>query len=61
MVCVDNLYPLGFAVHLLLRAHMLMHLHDDHVDDVSLHTYIHKYRVFLVVTISVGLTQACPN
>ena len=32
-----------------------------HVDDVSLHTYIHKYSDFLVAMISVGLAQARPN
>ena len=40
---------------------MLMCLRDDHVDDVSLHTHVHRYVVFLVVLISVGLAQACPN
>ena len=28
---------------------------DEHMDDVSLHTYIHKYSDFVVVLISVGL------
>ena len=38
---------------------------DIHVDDVSLHTYIHtnihKYSDFLIVLISVGLASARPN
>ena len=34
---------------------------SEHMDDVSRHTYIHKYSGFLVVLISVGLAQACPN
>ena len=42
-----------------------MRTRDDHVDDVSLHTYIHtyihKYSDFLVVLISVGLASARPN
>ena len=37
----------------------------SYVDDVLLHTcihtYIHKYSVFLIVLISVGLAQARPN
>ncbi len=44
-------------------------LHDEHVDDVSLHTYKHIYihtytrtcSDFLVGVISVGLASACPN
>ena len=36
-------------------------LRDEHVDDVSLHTYIHKYSDFLVVLNSVGLASARPN
>ena len=45
-----------------------MRLHDKHVDDVSLHTYIDtyihryiQYSFFLVDMISVGLAQARPN
>ena len=34
---------------------------SEHVNDISLHTYIHKYSNFLVVLISVGLAQAHPN
>ena len=60
MACVDDIYLYG-----LCGAHMLMHLRDDHVDDISLHTYkymyIHRYVVFLVVLISVGLALARPN
>ena len=33
----------------------------QHVDDVSLHRYIHKYSDFLVALISVGIAQARPN
>ena len=29
---------------------------NEHVDDVSLHTHIHRYGDFLVNTISVGFT-----
>ena len=60
MARVDDIYLYGFC-----GAHMLMHLRDDHVDDISLHTYkymyIHRYAVFLVVLISVGLALAHPN
>ena len=41
--------------------------HDEHMDDVSLHTYtyiltyIHKYSNFFVGVISVGLASACPK
>ena len=40
-----------------------MYIHDKHMDDVSVHTYIHIgiYRNFFVEMISVGLTSACPN
>ena len=38
-----------------------MRMRCKHVDDVSLHTYIHKYSDFLVAMISVGLAQARPN
>ena len=38
-----------------------MRMHCKHMDDVSLHTYIHKYSDFLVAIISVGLAQARPN
>ena len=45
MARVDDIY-----LHGLCGAHMLMHLRDDHVDDISLHTYkhmyIHRYVVF---------------
>ena len=56
MARVDDIY-----LHGLCGARMLMHLCDDHVDDISLHTYIHRYVVFLVVLISVGLALARPN
>ena len=60
MARIDNIY-----LHELCGAHMLMHLRDDHVDDISLHThtymYIHRYAVFLVVLISVRLALAHPN
>ena len=40
-------------------------VHDEHMDDVSLHTYIHthihRYGEFLVNTINVGLASAHPN
>ena len=38
-----------------------MRMRFKHVDDVSLHTYIHKYSDFFVAMISVGLAQARPN
>ena len=39
-----------------------MCLHDEHVDDVSLHTYIHGYRRFSHSTNHVGaVTPARPN
>ena len=58
---LPDLYPLGLCG--------VMRVHDEHVDDVSLHTYIHththtyihRYGDFLVVLISVGLAQARPN
>ena len=60
MARVDHIY-----LHGLCSAHMLMHLRDDHVDNISLHTYkymyIHRHVVFLVVLISVGLALARPN
>ena len=34
-------------------------IHGGHIVDT--HTYIHKNSNFLIVTISVGLTQAHPN
>ena len=49
---VDDLYHDNYA-HALCAS--------EHVLDVSLHTYIHKYSGFLVVQISVGLAQARPN
>ena len=45
----------------LSGARMLMYMHDEHVDNVSLHTNIHRYAVFLVVLISVGFAHARPN
>ena len=40
MACVDDIY-----LHGLCGARMLMHLRDDHMDDISLHiaTYIQIY------------------
>ena len=60
MAYIDDIY-----LHGLCGARMLMYLCDDHVDNISLHTYkymyIHRHVVLLVVLISVGLALARPN
>ena len=56
---VDDLYPLHVRIRYPVykdryRVHC-MRVHDEHMDDVSRHRYIHKYSDFLVMMISVGL------
>ena len=55
-VYVDDHFQMEMVVNV---KHMRMRC--KHVDDVLLHTYIHKYGDFLVAMISVGLAQARPN